>query len=422
MTSTDTAVGHENPWAASPTPPPAPSTTTWRAVDAPPVPPTLEHPDVWAVRAYTDIEHDVQLATWGWTDWWAPLPVMLGVLQHQEYQRKVLVLALPEPDPATDGATALADDDAADGARRADREQAGGNAPEPQDVGGAAIVWLATDANTHLAYVTLMVRPTLEGRGIGETLLARAEEIARADGRTTVIVPSNHSPEPPPGPGALDAPTGAGRVPAASRGARFALGHGYALEQVERASVLRLPVAPERLDTLEREATRAAGDDYRLHTWWDEVPAAWQDQVAILWTRMSTDVPSADLDVEESPWDAARVRSYLADMAGRHQHVLVTVAEHVPTGTLTAFSVLQIPVSDVLFAFQEDTLVLREHRGHRLGMLVKVANLRAYAERRPGERRINTWNAQENEHMLAINVALGFEPVGVAAVWQKKLT
>ncbi|MBD7951520.1 GNAT family N-acetyltransferase [Oerskovia rustica] len=406
MTTTDTAVGHEDPWTASPTPPPPPPTTTWRTVDAPPTPPALDHPDVWAVRAYTDIEHDVQLATWGWTDWWAPLPVMLGALQHQEYQRKVLVLALPEPvvpgttGPGTPGGEA---------------------APRPQDVGGAAIVWLATDANPHLAYVTLMVRPTLEGRGIGESLLARAEEIARADGRTTVIVPSNHSPEPPPGPGALDAPTGAGRVPADSPGARFALGHGYALEQVERASVLRVPVDPARLDTLEHEATRAAGSDYRLHTWWDEVPAAWQDQVAILWTRMSTDVPSADLDVEESPWDAARVRSYLADMAGRHQHVLVTVAEHVPTGTLTAFSVLQIPVSDVPFAFQEDTLVLREHRGHRLGMLVKVANLRAYTERRPGERRINTWNAQENEHMLAINVALGFEPVGVAAVWRKRL-
>ena len=65
--------------------------------------------------------------------------------------------------------------------------------------------------------------------------------------------------------------------------------------------------------------------------------------------------------------------------------------------------------------------MLREHRGHRLGMLVKIANLRAYEDRRPGERRINTWNAQENEHMLAINVALGFEPVGVAAVWQKRL-
>ncbi|MHA7133804.1 GNAT family N-acetyltransferase [Oerskovia turbata] len=399
MTSNDAATRPLDPWSASPTPPPAPPTTRWRAVDAPPVPPGLDHPDIWAYRAYTDIEHDIHRATWGWTDGWAPLPVMLGVLQHQEYQRKVLVVALPDDGAQGDPSTA----------------------PTPADVGGAAILWLSTEANTHLAYVTLHVRPTLEGRGIGKILLARAEEIARAEGRTTVIVPSNHSPEPAPGPDALDAPTGAGRVPGDSRGARFALAHGYELEQVERASVLRLPVAPTRLDALESAAVQGAGDDYRLRTWWDEVPAEWQDQVAVLWTRMSTDVPSAALDVEESPWDAARVRSHLADMAGRHQHVLVTVAEHAPTGTLSAFSVLQIPQSDVPFAFQEDTLVLREHRGHRLGMLVKAANLRAYGERRPGERRIHTWNAQENEHMLAINVALGFEPVGVAAVWQKRL-
>ncbi len=405
MTSTETSPGDTAP---------APfAATTWRAVDAPPVPPTLEHPDIWAYQAYSEIEHDVQLATWGWTDWWAPLPVLHGALRHQEYQRKILVVALPAGVPGT------ADDDGpgdGDGGPLSH-----GTTPAPQDVGGAAIVNLATVSNTHLAYVALLVRPGFEGQGIGDVLLSRAEEIARAADRTTVITFSSHSPEPAPGPDALDSPTGAGRVPAASRPARFALGRGFTLEQVERASVLRLPADPTLLDALDHEAGAAAGDGYRLHTWWDEVPTAWEDQVAVLWTRMSTDIPNAGLDVTESPWDAARVRSHLRDLAGRHQHVLITVAEHTPTGTLAAFSVVQMPVPDVPFAFQEDTLVLREHRGHRLGMLVKIANLRAYEERRPGERRISTWNAQENEHMLAINVALGFEPVGVSAVWQKRL-
>ncbi|MBD7980737.1 N-acetyltransferase [Oerskovia merdavium] len=404
MTSTETSPG-----AA------APAGTTWRAVDAPPVPPTLEHPDIWAYQAYSEIEHDVQLATWGWTDWWAPLPVIHGALQQQGYHRKILVVALPGEAPGGAPGTA------ADASPGADVPLTEGTAPAPRDVGGAAIVNLATVSNTHLAYVTLMVRPGLEGQGIGDTLLARVEEIARAADRTTVITFSNHSPEPSPGPDALDAPTGAGRVPVASRPARFALGRGFTLEQVERASVLRLPVDPTLLDALDARSTEAADDDYRLHTWWDEVPTVWEDQVAVLWTRMSTDIPNAGLDVAESPWDAARVRSHLRDLAGRHQHVLITVAEHAHTGTLAAFSVVQMPVPDVPFAFQEDTLVLREHRGHRLGMLVKIANLRAYEDRRPGERRINTWNAQENEHMLAINVALGFEPVGVAAVWQKRL-
>ena len=73
-------------------------------------------------------------------------------------------------------------------------------------------------------------------------------------------------------------------------------------------------------------------------------------------------------------------------------------------------------------AFQEDTLVLREHRGRRLGMLVKTANLARLAEVQPGARRIGTWNAEENAHMLAINVALGFRPAGVWAAWQRRTT
>jgi len=32
---------------------------------------------------------------------------------------------------------------------------------------------------------------------------------------------------------------------------------------------------------------------------------------------------------------------------------------------------------------------------------------------------VYTWNADENEHMLAINVALGFEVRGLSAEWQK---
>lgn len=400
MTSNDAVTRPSDPWTASPTPPAAPPSTTWRVVNAPPVPPTLDHPDVWAYRAWTDVDHDVHLATWGWTDRWMPLPVLHGLMQHQEYQRKVLVLAVPESAHTDDLPTTH----------------------DPADVGGGAILWLSTEAcNAHLAYVSLLVRPALEGRGIGRALLARVEEIARAEGRTTIVAANSYSPEPPAGPGALDAPTGAGRVPAGSRGSRFALAHGYALEQVERASVLRLPADPVRLDAFEAEASRRTGDDYRLRTWWNDVPAEWQDQVALLWTRMSTDAPSAGLDVQESTWDAARVRSHLADVAAQQQNVLVTVAEHVPTATLCAFSVLHVPQSDVPFAFQEDTLVLREHRGHRLGMRVKVATLRAYAERRPGARRIHTWNSEENEHMLAINVALGFEPVGGYASWQKRL-
>jgi GNAT superfamily N-acetyltransferase len=70
---------------------------------------------------------------------------------------------------------------------------------------------------------------------------------------------------------------------------------------------------------------------------------------------------------------------------------------------------------------QESTVVLPAHRGHRLGMLVKAVNLQAHARLRPDTRRIYTWNNEDNAHMLAINVALGFRPAGGSAEMQARL-
>jgi hypothetical protein len=70
---------------------------------------------------------------------------------------------------------------------------------------------------------------------------------------------------------------------------------------------------------------------------------------------------------------------------------------------------------------QQDTLVQSEHRGRRLGLLIKVANLRRAQTRWPAARSVLTWNANENQHMLAINIALGFKPAGFEGEWQKRL-
>ena len=70
---------------------------------------------------------------------------------------------------------------------------------------------------------------------------------------------------------------------------------------------------------------------------------------------------------------------------------------------------------------QEDTLVTAEHRGRKLGLLTKVENLQAAQERWPSARSVLTWNAVENQHMLAINTSLGFKPAGYEGEWQKRL-
>lgn len=70
---------------------------------------------------------------------------------------------------------------------------------------------------------------------------------------------------------------------------------------------------------------------------------------------------------------------------------------------------------------QGATLVLKEHRGHRLGMLVKIANLEQIAVASPESRVVYASNAEENHHMLAVNVAAGFRPTGYEGMWKKTL-
>ena len=65
--------------------------------------------------------------------------------------------------------------------------------------------------------------------------------------------------------------------------------------------------------------------------------------------------------------------------------------------------------------------MLRPHRGHRLGMALKAANLLWLREREPGVKRIVTWNADSNSHMIEINERLGFRPLDRWHEWQLHL-
>ncbi|MGZ4492490.1 MAG: GNAT family N-acetyltransferase, partial [Nocardioidaceae bacterium] len=47
------------------------------------------------------------------------------------------------------------------------------------------------------------------------------------------------------------------------------------------------------------------------------------------------------------------------------------------------------------------------HRGHRLGLLLKIEMLRWVAAVRPEVRATETWNSTANHHMLAVNERLG---------------
>jgi hypothetical protein len=136
---------------------------------------------------------------------------------------------------------------------------------------------------------------------------------------------------------------------------------------------------------------------------------------------MSTEEPTAGLEQPEDPWDAARVAEHDALYADGPSVRFTAVAEHLPTRSLAGSTQLSAPRDLSRPVTQDDTLVLREHRGHRLGMLLKTANLLALGSAMPGHPAVLTGNAEENRAMLEVNEAVGFVPIGYEGAWRKDL-
>lgn len=284
---------------------------------------------------------------------------------------------------------------------------------------GVAMLRMTLDDNLSTGSVSVIVRPDVRRRGIGTALLTAVHDAARDEGRSTLQGWDDGLPGAEPGaPGAVESKSRTGWVDVTGASGRFPLKHGYLVEQLEVHSLLDVPVAPERLDDWVAQALPHASD-YDLVWWADGCPQEYLDDVATLLTGMF-DAPSADLDYEPELWDADRVRAIDVRWAATGTRRLTTAARHRDSGRLVAFTVLAHQPERAEAATQDETLVLQPHRGHRLGMLIKAHNLRLVAEHWPGVRRVHTWNADENDHMLAINRAIGFRAVSVEVAWQRR--
>ncbi|MDR2619541.1 MAG: GNAT family N-acetyltransferase [Propionibacteriaceae bacterium] len=292
-----------------------------------------------------------------------------------------------------------------------------GEGVEAQSVVGVAKCDLDIQ-DSKLAEVAVIVHPQWRRRGIGTTLLHFVENHPDLAGRSVLINwDGDFSAADDAGEQVL-APTGQGSAPASAPGMQFALKYGYTFEQVERLSACPLPVVPDALEQFIRES-RAKATGYRALTWDDEIPEAYIDGYALLMTKIYTDAPKGDLQFQEDVWDADRVRRNQEKVKAQGWHRLVSVAVHEATDELAALTILAWKPARPNFGYQEETVVLAAHRGHRLGMLIKALNLQALAKANPNCERLYTWNAEENDYMLSINVALGYRPQGGNCVFQK---
>lgn len=267
---------------------------------------------------------------------------------------------------------------------------------ERGEVVGSAEMILQLRDNTHLVIFNLGVLPEHRRQGIGGTLLTEVERLAREHGRRTVITETVWS----------------GAPAATDTSGAFAVRHGYQDVQTMRRS--DLVVDAENLDP-------RAPQGYAIETHVGTPPAADVEDRAWLNRRMSTDAPLGGLDMEEQDWDAARMHDVDVRIERMGRGRVSSFARHLESGRLVGFTEIQVPRVSPETAYQGDTLVLHEHRGHGLGRALKVANLIRLRTAYPAVERVRTWNALENTHMLAVNDALGCVTSGFEREWQKRI-
>lgn len=283
---------------------------------------------------------------------------------------------------------------------------------------GRGIVSIGSEPGATVATLSSWVVPEARGHGYGRAIAERMESIAERLGARSLQAWVDHR-APVAGEPSIAAVSGHGAV-AADAAAGLAVSMGYALEQVDRISELDVVAARDALEGHRADALAHAGERYEVVSWQGATPPELRAAMAALHERMVTDAPSAGLDVDDERWDAARLERTEAEWAEAGQTALQAAALERASGEAVAFTVLLLPDTGRP-AFQEDTLVHGDHRGHRLGMLMKAENLLQLCRLHPDRSRVITWNATENRHMLAVNEALGFTPVGAEGGWQRRL-
>ncbi|MBW8487107.1 GNAT family N-acetyltransferase [Actinomadura parmotrematis] len=224
--------------------------------------------------------------------------------------------------------------------------------------------------------IDIQVRPGHRRAGVGRALLTVAAAALRADGRASVIA----------------------QVLAGTPAVPFLEAHGFACVLVLQGLVLDLDALPAgRVGAL----VAAGPPGYELIRWRGVVP----DEHAADLARAKEAM--ADLaEYEGAPWDAGRVRE-MGELVAKRGDALYTVAA-VRDGVIAGFTEVVTSADQPGRAAQYDTAVVPEHRGRRLGIWVKAAMLEWLAAERPEVREIETDNAGDNVHMLAVNTELGF--------------
>ena len=265
----------------------------------------------------------------------------------------------------------------------------------PVPVGVAELATSEYD-NLEMAWLQLAVAPHLRRRGHGTALLGGLEEAALRMGRPLVLLFGWDDP-------GLD---------------RLAAGRAYTRRSTEIRRLLVVGEAPDPRPLRDEALAHAA--DYELLRLEGRTPEDLLSGLVAL-TEAINDAPLDDLEWEDEVYSPDRVRAYERAQCESGFRLRRIVARHRRTGELAGHTVVVVDTEQPTVAEQHDTSVVRDHRGHRLGLLLKAEMLLWLAEAEPQVERIYTNNAESNGPMIAVNDRFGFRPVGRVAEFQRRL-
>jgi hypothetical protein len=194
---------------------------------------------------------------------------------------------------------------------------------------------------------------------------------------------------------------------------------GLTLRQVERMSVVDLTAVDAELMQAWQDDGQSRNPDLKLRRWQGPCPAAYIDARAAAKTAMN-DAPRDELEWNDEIWTPETVRADEAAWEALGYELCVVMAM-TGAGEAAAMTSVLLNTHRPKASWQGDTVVLAEHRGGRVGRWIKAAMWQLLRAERPGSTRLLTGNAQSNEHMLAINVAMGYRPDHELAIWQSEI-
>ncbi|MCP3754659.1 GNAT family N-acetyltransferase [Streptomyces sp. TBY4] len=251
-------------------------------------------------------------------------------------------------------------------------------------VGVAALRVFTSPGQDHLAELELHVSPAHRRLGAGSRLLSAALAACRAENRRSLI--------------ATTAADGPGEAFGGRRGFRRALALTHLVLRLDGTDGADGP------DLLRIADAEHPG--YRLTGWTGTIPDGLATAFAAAKSAMN-DMPMGDVDFGSVAWDTDRVRAMARVVADRGDTLLTVAAVH-DSGSLAGYTEIVIPRGAPPRVQQYDTAVVPEHRGHGLGLWVKAAMVKRLRAEHPGVVEIETDNADDNVHMLAVNHRLGF--------------